>query len=899
MPDDITPDQPAAPMPDLSRSDIADYLDRSNFDPQRARQLAATETLTNLGVHPTAVAQAVGPMVAQNTPPPPINQNAPVNPTPAPVPAPPASPLAPVARQPVNALPKPLNRPVAQKSPIDFSDLGGKRVGAPKIPLAASVGIDFSDLGGKPVAPAPAPVPDTAAAVPAAPESKGALHQIGGFFQGVKENIGGAIKGVHGMFKDAETPEEEAISNAAAANQQAGGPLVGRLALAGYRFLNGVNDTLNQSDEAAKAGAQAKAQGEGIPGQLLADAEKEPFIGKFTKLSEQGEYGKAMGDLLTSVALMRTGAKGAGDIPEAVEGAEAAIPAAEKVAGTTLPETTGQAAARANPIGIGQDVKGMEDVAQKLPLSGALRKIGQDQQGAAREVLATKLNKATQYPGLSPTETATAQPVSAVDQATADAQRIFNENNPKSNGATAPSSLTRSGGAISPTPKATTLSAGAETSSTPEDIEQNAANAADSARQAGSAKYEAIAESAKGADISKAVDAAQSILTDENVAKVLPKQAKDALGKVSQSLAERESIAKQIYGKPFSDLEASKQAEVSKAMTGGPTSNFDDVLKARSELSQAANGVKDPADRFQLHKALDTYDGAVNDTLKAHDAANGTNLTSDLGEAKTLWSQKYAFETFRDNLQGLMRDQPSKGPRQINGASFQKIVNDLDPKGSTGKTDLQRMFPDDPQSVADMHQLADFMGRNQASAGGMASGMAKLRLLGLKESAAGLLANVSGFSWLMSKPGLARAALTAMKGGVATGKVTAAIGELNSAADQATPDATDKPADTTDTTDSTPSTGQGFQRPEMQEHKLAGMKAAAASPNTPDHLKPHLQKLTSPQKGDKVTLANGQTATVEYSSPDDKLPILRVRTPDGKVFRYTRQKDIDQVKSAQ
>jgi hypothetical protein len=65
----------------------------------------------------------------------------------------------------------------------------------------------------------------------------------------------------------------------------------------------------------------------------------------------------------------------------------------------------------------------------------------------------------------------------------------------------------------------------------------------------------------------------------------------------------------------------------------------------------------------------------------------------------------------------------------------------------------------------------------------MASGMAKLRLLGLRSSAIGLLGNVFGFSKLMSKPGIAGALLVVLKGGVNSAKVAGAVGELNRAAD--------------------------------------------------------------------------------------------------------------------
>ena len=426
------------------------------------------------------------------------------------------------------------------------------------------------------------------------------------------------------------------------------------------------------------------------------------------------------------IASMVAAPSSAEKITAAPEAAEAAIPKNPTIAGTELPRTVGQAAADANPTGVGSDVKGVEDIARKVPGSGALRDISTEQQAGARQVLTDKA--ATAVPG---------QPV--------------------------------------------------EASNAPESIEQNAANAADAARKSGSAKYEELAKEAgigSGADFTKPVEAAHDILSNDTLAKVLPKSARDALGNVASSLTNRAKIARQIYGKAFGDLDATKQAEVGKAMSGGPAPAappFESLMKARSELADAANGMKDPADRFQMHKALDQFDQAIDETLKAHDEVNGSDLTGKLSEGKKLWSQKYAFEEFRDGLQDIMRDQPHTGNREINGAAFQKLINDLDPRGAKGKTTLQRMFPDDPQSVKDIHDLADFMGKNQGNAGGMASGMAKLRLLGLKESAIGLIGNTAGMSWLLSKPGLARNLLTAFTAGKNVAKASAAIGALNHA----------------------------------------------------------------------------------------------------------------------
>lgn len=98
----------------------------------------------------------------------------------------------------------------------------------------------------------------------------------------------------------------------------------------------------------------------------------------------------------------------------------------------------------------------------------------------------------------------------------------------------------------------------------------------------------------------------------------------------------------------------------------------------------------------------------------------------------------------------------------------------------------------------------------------------------------------------------------------------------------------------------------GFQHPQQRAHKLAGMLAAARSPKTPAHLKPHLEKHAAkepewkilseedddwtpvkeennaPEKGARVKLKNGKSGEVIYSHP--KLPILRVKL-DGPIRR--------------
>lgn len=493
--------------------------------------------------------------------------------------------------------------------------------------------------------------------------------------------------------------------------------------------IKGLNDVARETGNAVEGVGtllahpikSAEALGSAIKGAPAAIAQVPAAVKDINASADPlGHYAEAAQDTAAQGAGQALTSLGMEGLPAPKGQASAAIPKALTVAGTELPETVGQAASRANPAGIGTDLKGVEDVARRIPGSEGLRSVSTAQQGAAREVLANKAAEAT----------------------------------------------------------------GATTSTAPEAIEQNATNAAGAAKAAGSAKYDAIGKAAANADFSPAVQAAHDILQDESTIKVMPKAARDALGKVGSSLAEREEVSQAIYGREFSDLRPEQQVEVGKAMQGGAqsTSPLADALKARSELGSAANAAKDPADARLLHLAHEQLGEAINNALDAADKANGTSHVADLAEADKLWSQKYAFENFRDKLQQMMRDQPHTGNREISGSDFQKIVNDLDPRGATGKTQLQRMFPDDPQSVKDLHELADFMGRTQGGAGGMASGFAKLRILGLKESALGLITNVAGFSYILSRPGLARAILTALQGGKDVGRVAAAIGQINHAA---------------------------------------------------------------------------------------------------------------------
>jgi hypothetical protein len=490
------------------------------------------------------------------------------------------------------------------------------------------------------------------------------------------------------------------------------------------------------------------------------------------------------------------------------------LPKTETIAGTEVPLTVGQARAASVPGG-GTTVRPLEDLTRNLPGGGPLRSVAADQQGAAREILANKA--------------------------------------------------------------ATT---GAETSSAPTSIEENAQRAAEAARTKGGALYQEIGRSADKADLTPTVDAAHSILTDDSLAKTLPRSAREALGKVASSLSEKESIARQIYGKGLSDLDEAQQSEVSKAMDGSQDSDggFAAVLKARSELADSASGMKDAADRFQMHKALDQFDQAVNDSLSAHDKASGSNLTGQLSEAKKLWSQKYAFEELRDGLQSVMRDEPHSGARQINGAKFQSLINDLDPRGEKGTTPLQRMFPDDPQSVKDLHELADFMGRNQSHAGGMAGMMVRMRILGAKESALGLLTNAAGFSYLMSNRGIPRLLLEALTNGKDTVKLSALAGALNHLA-----------------------TGVNGEPPNLDQSRAASTKGES-------NIVPSVTTNRNSTLSDSASSTTPATATTQNSAtpaansnpnsiptPEGRVPVT---VPGGKSYHFPDQKSADQFKQA-
>jgi hypothetical protein len=336
--------------PELSRADVAGYMDQANWSPEQAKNLAARDALSNLGVHPAVVAQATPPAT-------------PWMPRPvAAAPAPPAT-TAPKIDLSAGLVPKaPARRstpavPVPAGSAIDLSAGLVPKTANPSLPTNSYA---LSEAEGAPsysadeVEEAPKPYQE--------PETTGAFHQIGGFLKGSGENVAGAIKGVHDLYRGPQNDEERALLESLKMTPYVGdrgqrdgfgvgvgvGEIAGRLALAGYRFLGGVNETLKQSDRAGEAGARAKASGEGVPGQILSDAEEEPFIGKAVKLSEQRKYGEALGDLLSSVLLMRGVPDQVGGLPKALGGkglssVKAAVPAVvEPIPGAPL--TMGEAA---------------------------------------------------------------------------------------------------------------------------------------------------------------------------------------------------------------------------------------------------------------------------------------------------------------------------------------------------------------------------------------------------------------------------------------------------------------------------------------------------------------------------------------------------------------------------
>ena len=67
----------------------------------------------------------------------------------------------------------------------------------------------------------------------------------------------------------------------------------------------------------------------------------------------------------------------------------------------------------------------------------------------------------------------------------------------------------------------------------------------------------------------------------------------------------------------------------------------------------------------------------------------------------------------------------------------------------------------------------------------------------------------------------------------------------------------------------------GFQHPQHHEHMMKGVRAAAKSPKTPSHLKPHLKNRLAPN----VELGNKPQSTMEPD--DDDLMDVSARTPDG------------------
>src|SRR6266853_5203835 len=200
----------------------------------------------------------------------------------------------------------------------------------------------------------------------AATEDHGIASQAIGAAKGPFTELGQTATGLHDLFQSPRNEEEKAIQQKLMIGEH--GEMGGRLALAMYRAGHGFMQSLRN----AYAARQSE---DSVPGKILGTAENYPMIGDIVKMMEKKEYGQAFTQGLTRAALLGLGGKGAAKLPKIGEEADAAIPRAPVVAGTELPETAGQAATRANPVGTGSDVKGMEEVAQKLPLSQSLRKV--------------------------------------------------------------------------------------------------------------------------------------------------------------------------------------------------------------------------------------------------------------------------------------------------------------------------------------------------------------------------------------------------------------------------------------------------------------------------------------------------------------------------------------------
>jgi hypothetical protein len=413
------------------------------------------------------------------------------------------------------------------------------------------------------------------------------------------------------------------------------------------------------------------------------------------------------------------------------EGGPAAdLPKTATIAGAEIPLKTSQALEAAGKPGLARVAGTVEPIAEKLPGGGVLKKVSEAQQGGAREALANQ----------------------AADT-------------------------------------------GAVVSRAPEAIEKNWTDAIAETKKTAQGKYEDIRNQAEKADITPVTTVAQAILDDTETAKLLPKTAREALNKVTKSLSDRDVAAQQIYGKGFNDLDPAKQAEVAKAVKSlgkaAEPAGMSDAMQARSELSDAANHATDANTARLLHQATGDLDKSLDDSLAAHDAANGTDLKAQRLEANQLWAKKYAMQVWRDGLQKIMQDQPSQGTRAINGKAFQELVNRLDPPGGREyRSPLEIMTADNPGSLKDIHELADWMGKNQASAGGgFATMMAKLRMVALPaalltmgagaKSTLGLMASSAGLAQILARPGVAGAMLKALQAGVETTKGAVAIGELS------------------------------------------------------------------------------------------------------------------------
>jgi hypothetical protein len=355
--------------------------------------------------------------------------------------------------------------------PVDYDSLakqfGATSSVAPQAKPGAPRGSSPASSPGTPVRPSSAPAVQSS---PAAPDYDALAKQFGATSSApasappAAQEQPGLLErayetsGLKGMVESAKSKadEDEAVSKEIISHLKAGrwghateallhhmAGRVGEAALGpgGELIKNSAQNLYTHSKKAGEAVAQGDTAGavenvaEAIP--VLGPVGEQVAKPLATDISS-GNTAGIVGDVAGAIpAVLGTAKMGAEGLTAPGEAAEAAIPKNPEIAGTELPRSVGQAAADINPTGIGSDIKGVEDVARRIPGSESLRDISTKQQGGAREILANKAKTAT----------------------------------------------------------------GAETSTTPESIEQNAANAAEAAKKAGSAKYEELGKAAEAADL--------------------------------------------------------------------------------------------------------------------------------------------------------------------------------------------------------------------------------------------------------------------------------------------------------------------------------------------------------------------------------------------------------------